>query len=43
MGASQAPWRLPALHPLIFEGDKENRDKGFRPPENKVAERRSVG
>ena len=31
-GASQAPWRLPALHPLV-RGEKENRDAGHPGPE----------
>ena len=35
-GASQAPWRLPALHPLV-RGEKENRDNGpARAPEFKA-------
>ena len=41
-GASQAPWRLPALHSLI-RGKKENGMQAHPGPEIKQQGRRSVG
>ena len=36
-GASQAPWRLPALHPLVFEGTRKTGYRHPGRPKNKSA------
>ncbi len=42
-GASPAPGRLPALHPLPFEGGGRKRDTGRPAARKKQREKRSVG